>query len=111
MNKLPYENQQAFCSAAYIASIAFCKQKHAWQAFSLQSNYLYLGLVRFWKRFAREIVGKKKRSIFRKSRKKFGFVGVQKQVSNSNDRHDETQRGTDGDIRGQIANTSQENYT
>ena len=63
----------------------------------------------------------KKRSFFRKLRKKLGFVGVQKQQvssgektssnDNNNDSHVETQRGSDGDIRGQIATTSQENQT
>ena len=66
------------------------------------------------------MVGKKKRSVFRKSRRKLGFVGVQKQVSsgkqntsndNNNDSHDETQGGSDGDIRGQIAEKSRENQT
>lgn len=66
------------------------------------------------------MVEKKKRSVFRKSRKKLVFFAVQKQVSsgeqtlsndNNNDSHDETQRGSDGDIRGQIANTSHENQT
>lgn len=62
------------------------------------------------------MVGKNKRSVFRKSRKRLGFVGVQKQASsgeqtssndNNNDSHNETQRGSDGEI----ATTSEENQT